>query len=503
MEVLAQWKLGILAPHWAEHAQFGYGEPRFVFYPPISWMLGAALGAILPWSVVPGVFIWIALTLSGATMFRLARAYFSRSDATAAALLYAANPYFMVNIYWRSAMAELLAGALFPLMVYQLLRLEQERLRGVPPLALILAAAWLTNVPAAIMLCYSLALFVVVLAILHKSVWLVWFGGLATAIGCGLAALYLLPVAHEQTWIDLGQALSPGVRPSDNFLFTVIANVDHNHFNRLVSSVALAAIAVLAAAAWRSRKNGDRLLWWALVVWGLAAAILMLPVTLPLWNHLPKLRFIQLPWRLLVCMNAGLAVLVVLGWRRNWQRAVIYLAMLFVMLWTGLHTQMPWWDQTDDVAEMADNQATGAGYEGMEEYVPAGGNMHYMKPGAPAVQFQSQDSASPAAQIAITRWSPTEKEFTATTDQPGSLILRLADYRAWKVEVNGTVVQPSAQMPAGQMRIAVSSGLSRVVIRWHQDWDQKAGWAISLFAAMVWIGTWRISKTNLPEQRKR
>ncbi len=43
LEVLAQWKHGIIYPRWAALAHFAYGEPRFVFYPPASWTLGAAV----------------------------------------------------------------------------------------------------------------------------------------------------------------------------------------------------------------------------------------------------------------------------------------------------------------------------------------------------------------------------------------------------------------------------------------------------------------------------
>src|SRR5207253_3299469 len=149
MEVLSQWKQGIVYPRWAALAHSAYGEARFIFYPPASWMLGAALGALLPWKAVPAVYVWVVLTLSGWSMFVLARRWLNRRDAIFAAALYAANPYYIVIVYWRSAFAELLAGALLPLLLLFVLQLEERGRRAIISLALLIAAAWLTNAPSA------------------------------------------------------------------------------------------------------------------------------------------------------------------------------------------------------------------------------------------------------------------------------------------------------------------------------------------------------------------
>src|SRR5271163_1523382 len=99
MEVLGQWQHGILYPRWAALAHWGYGEARFLFYPPASWSLGAALGAVLPWKIVPGAYCWIVLTLAGASMYRLAREWLPAPDALFAALFYALNPYHLLIVY--------------------------------------------------------------------------------------------------------------------------------------------------------------------------------------------------------------------------------------------------------------------------------------------------------------------------------------------------------------------------------------------------------------------
>ena len=130
LDVLSQWKQGISYPRWAWLAQFSYGEPRFLFYPPASWTLGAALSAVFPWTVVSSIYIWIVLAAAGVSMFTLVRRWLDRRDAIFVAVLYTVNPYHLVVVYWRSAFAELLASCLVPLLVLLVLKAADE---GWPP----------------------------------------------------------------------------------------------------------------------------------------------------------------------------------------------------------------------------------------------------------------------------------------------------------------------------------------------------------------------------------
>ena len=98
-------------------------------------------------------------------MFALARRFLPWREAVFAAALYAVNPYHLVIVYWRSAFAELLAAAYLPLLLLLILRSEEDGRRIVAPLSLLMAAGWLTNLPSAVMMNYSLLLISVCLAV--------------------------------------------------------------------------------------------------------------------------------------------------------------------------------------------------------------------------------------------------------------------------------------------------------------------------------------------------
>jgi hypothetical protein len=531
MEVLGQWKDGIAYPRWAALAHWGYGEARFLFYPPASWTLGAALGATLPWKMVPGAYCWIVLTLAGAAMYRLAREWLPAPDALFAAVFYALNPYHLLIVYWRSAYAELLAAALLPLVLLCLLRLnepaldkpdsvggEEPRKRGFRPtlwLSLTLAAAWLTNAPAALMIHYSTAGLALLLAAREAARERSWGPrtwrplvrtALAILMGAGLASFYLLPAIYEQGWINLSEVLSPGVRPQDNFLFTTIADPDHNRFNLLVSTVALAEIGVLVFAIWGSRRwwaeraaattvgspvegnagAADHSPWMLLSAWGAVSAVLLLSVSNLFWQHLPKLRFVQLPFRWLLCMNTALAMLVTMAFRRWTSRLLASGILLAAVILAGYRIQPPWWDTASDIREMSDALADGTGYEGADEYVPAGADAYELNKSLPRV---SDDTGAPVPSDMLA-WGQTEKHFTLHATAPQNLTVRVLNYPAWDVVVNGKPTETRTTDVTGLIVIPIAAGYSDVHIHFRRTIDRLVGNIVSLISLGLLIVAW-------------
>jgi hypothetical protein len=356
-------------------------------------------------------------------------------------------------------------------------------------LALVLASAWLVNAPAAVMTHYSLALLIVVVAWQRRSLRVLRTGAIAVLLGAALAAFYLLPAVYEQKWVTIAEAIGGGLRPLDNFLFSHTADPDHNAFNRVASCVAVGEIILTIAAAWAARRwrSRNRGPWHALVTWGATCAVLMLPMTNPLWKILPKLEFVQFPWRWLLCLGVPFALLTVMGVRRWTARVAMYLAMLCVLGFVWQHFQSPWWDSADDLREMQDNMATGAGYEGTDEYVPVGADPFNVDKGARRVTVNGPAHAA----IRVSQWNAERKLFTAEMSAPDNLALHLFNYPAWRVEVNGRPVQSGMREGTGQMLVPVEAGANRVQIIFVRTWDRRAGGWISILTLLLALGSLR------------
>jgi 6-pyruvoyl-tetrahydropterin synthase related domain len=447
--------------------------------------------------VTASVYLWIALVAAGVSMFLLARRWLGRRDAIFAAVLYAANPYHLVIVYWRSAFAELLASCLVPLLLLFVLKATDNARRSILPLGLVLAAAWLTNAPAAVMIHYSLALLLIFFAWKQRSPRLLFVGAAAVALGALLPAFYLFPAIYEQRWINIAQAVSAGSRPADNFLFIHTTDADHDNFNRIISWVATLEMGAVIVAAWGANwwRETKREFWSALLGWAMACGVLMVPVSALLWQFLPKMQFMQFPWRWLLCLSMIFSLFVTLGIRRWWWRGAVCVVSILVVIAAWHRVQAPWWDNASDLREMQDNMESGAGYEGTDEYTPAGG-----EPGSINKEARNVTVDGPAhAAIHVSRWNAESKMFTAEMSAPDRLALRLFHYPAWIVEVNGRVVDTRVNPDTGQMLVPVEAGMNHVQVRFVRTWDRAVGGWISVSAVMLMI-VWLLLRPSRPRK---
>jgi hypothetical protein len=178
-------------------------------------------------------------------------------------------------------------------------------------------------------------------------------------------------------------------------------------------------------------------------------------------------------------------------------------AILLIVV-SGYRIQRPWWEDADDLQElrhkMQDNIVqdptnTVAGYEGTDEYTPTGADSSAIDKGARRVTVEGLEHA----RIHVVRWNAESKEFTAEMSAPARLALHLFNYPAWKVEVNGRVVQAGTRESTGQLMVPVEAGPNRVKITFVRTWDRVVGGWISLVTAllgMLWVAFVRTRGRN-------
>jgi hypothetical protein len=193
----------------------------------------------------------------------------------------------------------------------------------------------------------------------------------------------------------------------------------------------------------------------------------------------------------------------------RWRRILVVAAGSFVFLGSAGFSSYAF-DQVcapeDSIEGMLAAFHDGKGTEGTDEYAPPAADNSLVATDLPAACLVS-NPARPlgAGDPDLTpEWTPEQgsclatfpfdpapglneqhKRVRAAMPQAGFLVLRLREYPAWSVRVNGT---PAPSRPAredGLMVVPVPSGAATVSVDWTTTSDVRIGRCISLLAALL------------------
>src|SRR5690242_12325219 len=93
----------------------------------------------------------------------------------------------------------------------------------------------------------------------------------------------------------------------------------------------------------------------------------------------------------------------------------------------------------------------------------------------PQVQILTADGSgldSSKANVQIEKWNAEEKEREVTSKQPVWVGLRLLNYPAWRVEVNGKLAKTKLSNPMNQIILPVPEGRSEIRVRFTRTADR-------------------------------
>ena len=321
VEKRAAFASGQFPPFWAPDEYRGFGSPIFLYYGPLFGWIAAPTSM----RIAVALFVVVAAVMMGAaTRSRLA------------VVAFVLHPYFLGDIWMRNANAEVAAVALLPGVIAGAIA-EDARRRfwwTALPLAAVILAHNITAL-VAVTLSIGIALYV------HRS----WRG--VAPVLAGIVVAFALTAFF---WVPTLALKSIGVR--DEALTTGQFDF-HNRFPRAVALLTIdppreyfsggalgvvMLVIVLGAAVMRRNRIVE-----ACAIAAIVLFVLMLRISVPVWEHVPLMRYLQFPWRL-----AGpLSVVTIIGFaaaiplRRGVEPAVILLAVLTVIPMFAAYRPVP------------------------------------------------------------------------------------------------------------------------------------------------------------------
>lgn len=338
---------GALYPRWFPEANRGGGSPMPLYYPPLPFYLAAAFNAAVG-NMLTAISLscYLALALSGLTMYGFSRLTLSRPTSLLAAMLYMLVPYHMLDLYVGSAISEFWSFAWIPLILYFTYRIiEEPGLRAATGLILSYTLLLQTHVVSGFLISVILPVFALLLT--RDARRLLQIAG-SLAFGAGISAIFLVPVLFERKYVHIERVLRHDYK--NYFLFerlasafkTIVVPSEDNEYPLQTELAAFGLLLLLAASIlplWKKlragQQNDSRIkLWLALLVVTSLSLLMTVRVTQPLWRIIPGFAFLQFPFRWLLICSAGASVLtaaavsLVAG---NAKRRVIYAAAFILV----------------------------------------------------------------------------------------------------------------------------------------------------------------------------
>ena len=210
--------------------------------------------------------------------------------------------------------------------------------------------------------------------------------------------------------------------------------------------------------------------------------MLMFPMTLVFWRLLPELRFVQFPWRWMSIVALCATVLMTSS-ARGWLRWAWLLVAAIAIAVSGQYlVKNAWWD-TEDMPTLQAAMEDGAGFEGTDEYDPAGDDrtdLVQKEPRAKFVWSKADAEGHSEARVLVKKWTAEHRVVRIVTRGPGGVALHLLNYPAWQVMLNGNRVVLQHGKGTEQMMVPIPAGESELQIDFTRTWDRTAGGWISM-----------------------
>ena len=487
---------GAIYPRWLPAANDGQGSPVPLYYPPLPFYVAAAFSLVTGNTLqAMALSCWLALALSGLTMYAFSRSVLSGGMSFAAAALYMIAPYHLLDLYQGSTVSEFWAFAWVPLLLAAVRHVSVGRsLQGVAWLAFGYAMLVLTHVPVAFLTTLTLPIYALLLTRNPRALLRMTAGA---ALGAGLAAIFLIPVFFEIGYVKLffkfdyrdyflfervRAALTSTRFPAESSLFSYSLDLD-------LVGVGLLALFLVSSLLiwmeWRARKSDSDWIrsWFAIWIVTVFSFLMTTRLTAPIWRITPGLTYLFFPYRWLIVASAGACFLGSLSvWMLmrdgKWRSLKTAALGIVVVLNLAIGALAIW-----RAPIASDGFAGGLSRRDPREYRPKWWDGQLRKE-------QSQSAASVEsgdAQVRAIDDSGIEQSYSVSAGTDSVITLRPLYFPGWIARVDGEK-REIAPGPEGNIQLHVEPGEHTLTLSFEDTWPRTVGKIVSAVSFLIFLG---------------
>lgn len=507
VEFMENIKAGILFPRWAPDFSNGYGQPFFIYNPPLAYyiagffnLLGFSLAA--SWNAM----CLVVIALSALFMYLFSRIYFPPSGSFLSSLLYVFAPYFLCDLYVRTAFAEYLAFAWIPLILLTIHQaFKSNKWAAIVPVAIGITALMLTHNPAALVIFPMVLGYAVTLFFSERNIKGLFLSIAGIILGFCLSAYQFLASLLENDLIQVAQLRSDSILAYTNhFLYAQQWFIPNWKYGLSVAGVddgmpfQLGALHILAAVAGslflifkRKDKNLRIVLsyFWAVVlVW----LFMTHHASQFIWVRLPLIQYLQFSWRFLLVpafgiafLGAGIAALIE---SFSIKRILLVLFVALLVSQTFPHARHSRYylfsDDSFSPERIVSKQISATT---RREYRPVD------TPSFPSAQNAFFSTTSGSIKTDKLTRNPEKISATILLDSPNTIFVRQFYFPGWELQVDGLTVPLKNNNPNRQMAFSLPEGSHEIQIQYKGTTLIKAGRVISLVALFLLVNIGVIS----------
>ncbi len=463
---------GNLLPRWAPDLNSGYGVPLFIFYYPLPYYFASIIHSIF--SLVDSLKFTMALSylIAATACFVWLRKIFNTKGATIGSLVFIAVPYWFVDIYIRGSVGEVMA------IVWVMTSLVSVEYALPRALTLSVAALMIShNIEA------TLFLPVIILYVLLRKKQFLEF----IILGLGLSSFFWLPALLEQKFVaglsnfdfrDHFPEFAQLIIPSGGSGFSR-PGWPSDEMSQQVGLVVW--VVLLASPVFLLREKNiqyKRLIGSGLIL-SVIALFLMLDISIPVWQFVRPMKFIQYPWRLL---SYFIPIAGLLGGYVAWRSARIWLPLTLGAL--ALLLSFPY---THPVVYASRSDAYYLTRPEFTDGTTTVGNS-FSTLWLPWQPKRSHSRLETSANVTISelKEQPTRYVFDLKAIGEGWVKLNISYFPGWTVTLDGKEWPMSEQ--SGVMRFIAPSGAHNVTVQFRDTPVRKTAGMVSVLSLFWLIG---------------